>query len=76
MFDTRKEAVKIATEMMGQFAQSSILTMISERGNKVCEPMQKITGYEIVEFLDGYELFLVLGGESVLWDTCFNFSWK
>jgi len=70
---TRKEATRIANEIMGKKCQSSILTMISDCGQKkVCEPAQLITGYEIIDGLGCCELMMIVGGESVLYDTCFN----
>jgi hypothetical protein len=72
---TRKEALKIATESCGKTCQSSVLTMISNCGQKkIPQPAQKVYGYEIVNLLGGVELMLVVGDTSVLWDTCYNFS--
>lgn len=72
---THKEAIKLANQVLGMKCQSTILTQISDCGQKkVAQPAQKISGYEIIDLLDGVELMLVIGGESVFYDTCYNFS--
>lgn len=72
---TRKEATRIAFEILGKSAQSSVLTMISDCGQRsVPEPPQKITGYEIIDGLGCCELMMIVGGESVLYDTLFNIN--
>lgn len=72
---TRSEAIKLASNVLGMQCQSAILTMISDCGQKkIPQPAQRISGYEIIDLLDGVELMLILGGESVLIDTCYNFK--
>ena len=72
---TRKEATRIANEILGKSAQSSVLTMISDCGqHKIPEPQQKITGYEIIDGLGCCELMMIVGGEAVLYETLFNIS--
>jgi len=72
---TRSEAVKLANQVMGMKCQSTVLTQISDCGQKkVAQPAQNITGYEIIDLLGGVELMLIVGGDSVFIDTCYNFS--
>lgn len=72
---THAEAEKLGNQVSGMKCQSSILTQISDCGQKkVAQPAQKITGYEIIDILGGVELMLVVGGESVFIDTCYNFQ--
>jgi len=72
---TRKEAMKLANQALGMHCQSTVLTMISDCGQKkIAQPAQKISGYEIIDMLSGVELMLIVGGESVFIDTCYNFS--
>jgi hypothetical protein len=72
--NTVVELQKVGAALIGKSCQSSILTMISGNGRKVLEPAQIISGYEIVPNFGDYELMLVVGGESVYYDTCINFS--
>lgn len=72
---TRTEAVKLGDQVLGMKCQSSVLTQISDCGQKKePQPLQKISGYEIVNISGGVELLLVVGGDSVLIDTCYNFQ--
>lgn len=72
---TRKEAIQLANAVIGNTCQSTILTTISGCGQKsIPQPAQRISGYELIECLGGVELMLVVGGESVLYDTCYNFK--
>lgn len=57
---------------IGKTAQSNLLTMIGSNGQKVYEPAQKITGYEVVDMFGEPTLMLIIGGESVLESTVFN----
>lgn len=58
--------------LVGKKCQSSLLTMISNCGQKNPQPAQLITGCEIVMWCDEPKLMLTVGGESVFEDTCFN----
>jgi hypothetical protein len=72
---TRTEAVKLGDQLAGMKCQSTILTQISDCGQKKeAQPAQRISGYEIIDILGGVELMLFVGGESVLIDTCYNFQ--
>lgn len=72
---SRKEAIGLAMEAMGKTCQSTVLTQISPNGQKSePQPPQRVYGYEIIDLLSGVELLLIVGGESVLYDTCYNFS--
>lgn len=72
---TRAEAVKLGDQVLGMKCQSTILKQISDCGQKSQpQPLQRISGYEIVDISGGVELLLVVGGESVLIDTCYNFQ--
>lgn len=73
---TRKEAEKLGNQVNGIYCQSSVLTEISCCGQKkIIRSKQLISGYEIIDIYGGVELMLIVGGESVLLDTCFNFSY-
>lgn len=72
---TRNEAVKLGDQVLGMTCQSTILKQISDCGQKSeAQPAQRISGYEIVDIAGGVELLLVVGGENVLIDTCYNFQ--
>jgi len=60
--------------MIGKTAQSRILTMISDNGNKTFESAQPITGYEVVKHFGDYVVMFTIGGNSVFEDTLFNIN--
>lgn len=65
---------RVGESYIGKTAQSKILTMIGNNGQRVFEPAQKITGYEVVEMFGEPTLMLIIGGESVLESTVFNIN--
>jgi nucleoside recognition membrane protein YjiH len=65
-------AKRVGEKYIGKTAQSNLLTMIGSKGQKVFEPAQKITGYEVVDMFGEPTLILIIGGESVLESTVFN----
>jgi len=70
---TNIEAIKLGESIIGKMAQSRLLTMIDSKGNKVLEPAQKITGYEVItEFMES-EVMAIIGGESVYEETLIYF---
>lgn len=72
MNKTTKELHTLGKSLIGKKAQSRLLTMINDKGQKVMEPAQLITNYEIVyEFLEPV-LMVIIGGESVYEDTLIN----
>ena len=71
---TKNDALRIANQMIGKSVQSTVLTMISNCGQKkIPQPKQKVTGYEILDLFGGCQLMLIIGGESVLYETCYNY---
>lgn len=62
----------LGKRLIGRKAQSTILTEISINGNKMYQPQQIITGYEIVECFMEPTLMVIIGGESVFESTLFN----
>jgi hypothetical protein len=65
---------QIGEKHIGMLAQSGLLTMIGDKGQKVLQPAQKITGYEIVYNFGEPELMFIINGDSVYENTCFNFK--
>lgn len=59
--------------LIGKSAQSTILTMISNDGQRaIPEPSKKITSYEIVETFQEPTLMVSVGGDMVFESTLFN----
>lgn len=66
----RQELEKYGKSLIGKKAQSTVLTEISECGQKsVMEPAQEITGYNIVKWCGEDVLEVTLGGVKVFEDT-------
>lgn len=61
---------KYGESLIGKTAQSTVLTMISDCGQKtVLEPAQKITGYSVENWLGEPKLMVTIGGVEVFEDT-------
>ncbi len=72
---TNLEAHRIGTESIGRTCQSTVLTMISACGQKkILQPPQRITNFEVIRVGQEFDLLLIVGGDSVFYDTCFNFK--
>jgi hypothetical protein len=74
MTNKEKQAHEYGKSLVGRTAQSTVLTMISETGNKVHEPSSKITGYEVVYHFGEYVVMAIVSGVSVFEDTLFNIN--
>lgn len=70
-----KRLEKYGKSLIGKSAQSTVLTMISNCGQKkVAEPSQKITGYSIQSWCGEPELMVTMGGKEVFENTLFNIN--
>jgi len=58
--------------LIGKMAQSRLLKEISIGGYEILQSPQKITEFEIIDWMGEPTLMITIGGESVFEDTLIN----
>jgi hypothetical protein len=58
--------------LIGKMAQSRLLKEINAKGYEVLQSPQKITAFEIIDWMGEPTLMVTLGGGSVFEDTIIN----
>lgn len=79
MNNERESLENYGKSLIGKSCQSSIVTEISDKGNKIAQKPSKIVGYEINLYLMEPQLMLVLDtpldGEVVVYENlCYNIN--
>jgi hypothetical protein len=72
MTQQEQQAHQYGKSLLGKTAQSTVLTMISNSGEKVYEPSSKITAYEVVYHFGEHVVMVIISGVSVFEQTLFN----